>query len=226
MPTLYAANNSAPTGARQGFTGLTAPEGWVLASGRTFGNAASGALERANADTFALFVLLYTNYSNALLPVSPGGRTGAGTTIAEATTDYNANKTITLPDYRGRVGAGKDNMGGTNANRITAIAGTTLGGNGGAESHTLSTAQIPGHTHAGTTGGESGHTHNNPYAVGGGALILNAGTAGTNVAGYVGAPTTTGSGHMHGFSTDNGTGGGGGHNNLQPVIIETAIIKL
>jgi hypothetical protein len=44
-----------------------------------------------------------------------------------------------LPDLRGRVVAGKDDMGGSAAGRITAassgITGTTLGGTGGAQSH-------------------------------------------------------------------------------------------
>jgi microcystin-dependent protein len=75
-----------------------------------------------------------------------------------AATNFN------LPDYRGRIGAGKDDMGGTVAGRITAaisgVAGTTLGAVFGAEGITLTTAMLPAHNHSFTTGGRSaGHTH-------------------------------------------------------------------
>lgn len=73
---------------------------------------------------------------------------------------------IVLPDYRGRVGAGIDNMGGGAANRITVVVsginGATLGAVGGAEGVTLATGQLPAHNHSigGSTGTESAsHTH-------------------------------------------------------------------
>ena len=69
-------------------------------------------------------------------------------------TTYGAgdgSTTFNLPDLRGRVAAGRDDMGGSAANRITnggsGIVGTTLGAAGGAETHTLTTAQIPSHSH-------------------------------------------------------------------------------
>lgn len=74
----------------------------------------------------------------------------------------DASTTFNLPDLRGRVTAGLDNMGGSAANRLTAgvsgIAGTTLGGAGGdqatqAHNHTVSD---PTHTHALT---DPGHLH-------------------------------------------------------------------
>jgi len=53
-------------------------------------------------------------------------------------TTYGAgdgSTTFNVPDLRGRVPAGKDNMGGTAANRLTAggsgVTGTTLGAAGG-----------------------------------------------------------------------------------------------
>ena len=48
----------------------------------------------------------------------------------------DGSTTFNLPDWRGRVGAGKDDMGGTAANRLTAgsgMAGTALGAVGGDE---------------------------------------------------------------------------------------------
>lgn len=174
------------------FMGSTPPAGWVLADGRTIGSAASGATNRANADTQALFILLWTSLSNAVAPVS-GGRG------ASAAADFAANKTLTLPDCRGRVAVFRDNMGGTAANRMTTggsgVDGSTLGAAGGSETHTLTIAQIPPHTHA--IGGS---------AVAGGASSENA------AVGTVGA---TGS-----------TGGGSAHNNTQPSIITNALLKL
>lgn len=59
----------------------------------------------------------------------------------------DGSTTFNLPDCRGRVTAGKDNMGGTSANRLTnqtgGLDGDVLGGTGGAETHALTAAQIP-----------------------------------------------------------------------------------
>lgn len=92
----------------------------------------------------------------------------------------NGSTTFNLPDVRGRVVAGQDDMGGTSANRLTnpgsttgGIDGDVLGGTGGAETHTLLTAQMPSHTHTlpvgnigGSTGGTIAHTDtgNSPYS--------------------------------------------------------------
>jgi microcystin-dependent protein len=51
----------------------------------------------------------------------------------------DGSTTFSLPDLRGRVVAGKDNMGGSSAARLNTIAGTTLGGAGGGQSNTAST---------------------------------------------------------------------------------------
>lgn len=71
---------------------------------------------------------------------------------------------IVLPDYRGRVGAGIDNMGGGAANRITVavsgINGTTLGAVGGVQGVTLSVGQLAPHNHSGLSGLQSNdHIH-------------------------------------------------------------------
>lgn len=119
--------------------------GFVRANGRTIGNAASGATELASADTSALFAFLYA--ADANLAVS-GGRG------ASAAADYAANKTIALPDCRGRGLFGMDDMGASAAGRLTATyfgsAATTLGAAGGTESKTLLTANLPAYTPAGS----------------------------------------------------------------------------
>jgi hypothetical protein len=119
--------------------GTSILSGWVRANGRTIGSSTSGATERANADCQALFVYLWG--SDANLVVS-GGRG------ASAAADWAANKTIALPDFRGRTIAGLDDMGNSAAGRLTASyfgAGpTTLGSSGSSgESTTLTLAQLP-----------------------------------------------------------------------------------
>lgn len=112
--------------------------GFVRANARTIGNASSGATERANADTSALFVFLYNADTN--LAVS-GGRG------ASAAADYAANKTIALPDFRGRALAGLDDMGNSAAGRLTAsyfgTTATVLGAAGGSESKVVAQANLP-----------------------------------------------------------------------------------
>jgi microcystin-dependent protein len=69
-------------------------------------------------------------------------------------TTYGAgdgSTTFNLPDLRGRSVFGKDDMGGSTAARLgSIITGTTLGATGGTERHTLTTAQLPSITPAGS----------------------------------------------------------------------------
>jgi len=128
--------------ARYGTGPLT---GFARTNGLTIGNATSGATERANADTQALFIYLYGVDSN--LVVAPGGRSG------NALNDYNANKTIALPDWSGRTLAALDDQGAGAKGRLTAtyfgttsVGGclaSTLGCFGGSESQTLAVNQLP-----------------------------------------------------------------------------------
>jgi hypothetical protein len=134
------------TGWLQPIYGTGNVTGFVRANGRTLGNAASGATERANADTVALFQFLYGQDTN--LAVS-GGRG------ASAAVDYAANKTITLPDWRGRGMAFLDDMGNSAAGRLTSTYyGTSpivLGAaSTGLERRTLVTANLPAYTPAGS----------------------------------------------------------------------------
>ncbi|MBI1243611.1 MAG: hypothetical protein GC202_01270 [Alphaproteobacteria bacterium] len=124
-------------------------------------------------------------------------------------TTYGAgdgSTTFNLPDLRGRVPAGRDNMNGTAANRLTAggagIAGSTLGASGGAEMHALTTAQIPSHGHV--------------YTAGGGGVATGSSSFGDNNVVY-GGP---GSGANSAV-----TGGGQAHPNVQPTIVLNHIVK-
>ncbi len=81
------------------------PYGWVPANDGTIGNDGSGANTRANSDTWPLYRLIYTSVFNIWAPVT-GGRTGTGTTTAEAYADFSANKTLMLTRQLGRVISG------------------------------------------------------------------------------------------------------------------------
>jgi microcystin-dependent protein len=186
----------------------TAPAGWVRKNGGTIGSADSGASERANADTLALYTLLWDNYTDQWCPVN-GGRG------ASAAADFAANKALTLPDAQGRVAVPLGGDG--NYNEI----GKALG----ASFHALTEAELPvvaGHSHAGPE-----HTH--------GLHALHHSTAVTDVGSDVvttlsaGAQLTqeTDTSGTGSTSTDGGFGSGGGHNNIQPTLVTGCmIIKL
>lgn len=91
--------------------------------------------------------------------------TAIGTTYGAG----DGSLTFNIPDARGRVAAGKDNMGGTAASRLTATSyqfgnngmdGTVLGGTGGQQGHThLQTIGAdPNTTYQEVDGAGSGHT--------------------------------------------------------------------
>jgi len=124
-------------------TGILA--GFVRCNARTIGSATSGASERANADTQALFEYLWNTDTNLVVS------TGRG---ASSIADWSANKTIALPDWRGRAIAALDDMGNSAAGRLTATyfgtSAIVLGAVGGAESKILVTANLPPYTPAGS----------------------------------------------------------------------------
>jgi microcystin-dependent protein len=111
-------------------------------------------------------------------------------TISSTYGSGNGSTTFNLPDLRGRAIAGKDNMGGTAANRLTAnLAGTVLGAAGGNENHTLTTGQLPIHAHGQQgTFTSSGHSADHVHG------------------GYTGGITAN---HYHGVNNHNH--GGGAH---------------
>ncbi|QEL14798.1 hypothetical protein [Limnoglobus roseus] len=184
------------------YYGLAEPAGFLFCSGLTIGSASSGATARANADTQALFNALWASGTNTTFPIYTSAGS-ASTRGANAAADWAANKRMTLPDRRGTVGVGRDDMGGTAANRVTTggsgISGTTLGATGGEQTHTLTTTEMPSHSHS-IAGG-----HNS----GGSAVAVD--TSALNQS----EPVNTAS-----------TGGDGPHNNMQPSTVCNFIIKL
>lgn len=213
------------------FYSIGSVAGYVRLNGRTIGNGVSGASERANADTQALFVFLYN--ADANLVVS-GGRTG------NPVNDYNAGKTIALPDWRGRALAGLDGMGNSLAGRLTSsangfgVAADTLGAAGGAESNTLDVTRIPSHQHD-VFLKENPHTHTTTPASSsvlssaGGSFTWAGGGFGTAVLSLVSALTGITIGSVSGTANDNkvaATGGGLPHANMPPTMLATFHIHL
>lgn len=118
----------------------------------------------------------------------------------------NGTTTFNVPDLRGRVTAGKDDMGGTAASRLTnsgtgnpGINGAALGAAGGSDRHQLTQAQMPAHTHP---------VNNSASTTIGGAFT----TASLNAANGLQPITTS-------------IGGDQAHPNTQPTIVLNYVIK-
>ena len=204
-----------------------AHSGWVRMNGRTIGSATSGATERANTDCQALFLHLYAEDAN--LSVS-GGRG------ASAAADWSANKTITLPDGKGRLIAGLDDMGATAAGRLTSTyfgaTATTLGATGGSESHTLTAGQIPSITSANAaqsiTVGEFGAAWQVPVTQASTISSAPAPTTGGVNVPYSGNSDWKASelNAINSISVTSNNTGGNPHNNVPPTILMTFYMKL
>ena len=116
--------------------------------------------------------------------------------IAETYGSGDGSTTFNLPDLRGRMLLGIDNMGGESANRVENEQADLLGGNGGEENHQLTIDELASHNHSGSM----------------------------SVAG--GGGSHSGSGANHGNSNNTSESGGNQpHNNMPPFITINYIIK-
>lgn len=236
------------TGVGKEFWGSTLPSGYVWADGGTIGSASSGATNRANADTVALYTVLWNSTNNTNCPIQDSS--GAATTRgASAAADFAANKRLPLPDKRGRASVGRDDLGGSAASRLTSNStnganATAIMGAGGAQTHTLTAAQIPvnlsgetdsqgAHTHTGSTNTTGAHSHTyNTRDQGEGDWAMRAavGSIETNSTNSAGSHSHTLSINSNGAHTHTVTltnpGGGQAHSNTQPWIACNYIIKL
>lgn len=161
----------------------TADSGWVMMDDGTIGDASSGATTRANADTSALFVLLWNNTANADCAVSSGRG-------ASAAADFSAHKTIALPKVLGRAIAVSGAGSGLTSRALAHVLGE--------ETHQLTIAEMPSHTHGVVSDGTT----------------TNAGTH--NRAGQNADQT----------NSTNSAGSDGAHNNMQPSSFLNVMIKL
>ncbi len=152
---------------------------------------------------------------------SPVSRTTYAALFAAIGINYGGGDGITtfnLPDMRGRtvIGAGHG----------TGLTARTLSQTVGEETHTLTTAELPAHTHGVA---DPGHTH--PVSTPSGAafgVALN-GTAcgvycGTQQQSMAFAAASAGTATTN--ITIGATGGGGAHNTMQPSMVLNYLIKM
>jgi hypothetical protein len=218
------ANGGASTGDVK-FNMGTSLAGWVLCAG-TIGDAASNATNRANADTSALFTLLWTVGSDTTLPIYTSGGI-LSTRGGSAAIDFAADKAVSVPDLRGRVVAGLDNMVLGAAGRLTSTtmtpAGNTTAATGGAQTHTptltaqsMTIAQIAGAFTVSATGNAAASAAEVAAAV--------SGTGASSVS-HDHAVTATGS-TTGGSITGQVSGSTDSVITVQPTLVMNAFIKL
>lgn len=181
---IAASDVSAATLASTGdikFSVATSLTGWLLCDGTTLGSAASGATHASDS---------YEDLFNLLKVANPN-------TGLEVWANDNS---VYLPNTRGRVLAGLDNMGGTSANVVTNSTADVMAAGEGYETHTLTTAQMPAHTHTysrANTDGDAIHSFG-----AGQALTVTAGVATSS------------------------SGSSNAHNNIQPTMFFNVFIKV
>ena len=196
-----------PTGAVQLYAGASAPSNWLLCNGA----------ETLISGYAALYAVCSTTYGSLT-----NGSGGVGTTH------------FRLPDLRGRVPIG--------AGAGTGLTVRTIGATTGVETHPLSTAELashthtgPNHVHTGTVDSAGNHSHDaaadqgflGGYNGEGSAYIVTGG-AGWGIF----SNTADAGAHQHTFTTGyagtgatGSEGNGTAHNNIQPSLALTYIIK-
>jgi len=129
--------------------------------------------------------------------------------------------TFNLPDLRRKTTIG---AGGTGS----ATIGNSVGNTGGEENHTLSTSEIPSHTHNATTASAGSHKHDFTVVTsvtGGGQMGYNFAVDSKQTVGLINTTYESSAGsHTHVMTVDP-TGGGNGHNTMQPSAVMNKIIK-
>jgi microcystin-dependent protein len=201
-----------------GFVGLTIssspPAGWLMFDDGTFGSASSGSSNSNSAANQALFNILFASpFTDATAPLFTS--TGAATTRAaqgSAAAAWAANCRMSLPKVLGRALA--------IAGSGSGLTARTLGQILGEETHLLTVAEIPAHSHANTLS-DPGHSHTYNNAA---TNAIESSTGGSNTATTTSATTNP---NTTGISINNvNAGGGGSHNNMQPTSFLNAMVKV
>jgi microcystin-dependent protein len=172
--------------------------------------------------------------SSFVLPYGQAiSRTTYSTYFSLVNTQYGAgdgSTTFNVPDLRGRVIAGLDNMGGSAASRlsstsITSGGPTTLGGSGGADTKTLTTANLPPYTPSGSISNGAITFPAAKFASGATGSTSGVATAVPNNAGDL----TSALGPVQASSTFTGTAQGGTSTPIvliQPTIVLTYLLRI
>jgi len=104
------------TGMVAPFLASSAPTGWVKGNGGTIGDATSGGTTRANADTSALFALIWAlDATEFPITDSSGGSASRGATAAA---DFALHMRLPLPDLRAEFVRGLDDSRGVDTSRL------------------------------------------------------------------------------------------------------------
>ena len=210
-------------------------------------DSATGTLKKATRNIVGVPVGVIMDFAGAETGVPTGWLICAGQLVLKATypvlfallgTTWGAGNAtqFNIPDLRGYVTAGKDDMGGTSANRLTSpVNGDTLAAAGGNELVALSTANLAAHTHGGVDHLHSlqGHSHQlggyyvatsyqNSALTGSGSINVLIGPVGSP---STGGPSSGTTGAADRALTTGAAGSGTAHTNLQPTRILNKIIK-
>ncbi|WP_273727467.1 phage tail protein [Brucella gallinifaecis] len=136
----------------------------------------------------------------------------------------DGGSTFNVPDLRGRILVGRDDMGGTAANRVTtAVSGidaTKVGSVGGAQGVALTIDQLAEHDHSGKVIKGGKHKHNIPNM----GLWTSDGSTSVRSWGQNGQVHSTDEGGEHDHEIPK-QGKGEPHNNMPPSLITNWIIR-
>jgi microcystin-dependent protein len=142
----------------------------------------------------------------------------------------DGSTTFNVPDLRGRVIAGKDDMGGSAAGRLSStLTGTTLGAAGGSETQTLTLAQLP--TGITATGSGSVTVTSNNYTASSTDSASGSAQAGGSQVSVPGSPGGTyaklvSNGTATGVTTTSNNTSGNSHPIVQPTIISNKLLRI
>ena len=174
-----------PVGTILSFAGSTPPEGYLICDGSVISSSTYSALFLVIANLYGVgdgsYTLQWVDINDDEI-IDPDEMT-------------NISSTFNLPDLRGRVPVGKDDMGGAHAG-IVLNNGDVLGNSAGEETHVLTENEMPSHSHS-------------RQVAGGGA----------------GNPVLISGGGAYGSTNSSSAGGDQPHNNMQPYLVTNYIIK-